>query len=204
MDFESLYPAIPRYAGMWPYSHIPFQWSVHRRLAPDAPLEHFEFLADDAFDPRQEFIDSLGGVLGRGGPIVVYNAAFESQRLRDLAKWFPEFGNRIANIQSRVWDLLPFIRQHVYHPEFQGSYSLKTVLSALVPDLSYDHLDVTNGGEAGLIWERMVRGGVGAAERQRLRSALLAYCRQDSFAMVKVIDWLRALASKTRVGGGAV
>jgi hypothetical protein len=36
MDFESLYPAIPRYARMWPYSHIPFQWSVHRQLAPDA------------------------------------------------------------------------------------------------------------------------------------------------------------------------
>ena len=203
MDFESLYPAIPRHAGMWPYSHIPFQWSVHRQLAPDAPLEHFEFLADDGSDPRLEFIDSLCGVLGRHGTIIVYNAMFESERLRDLAEWVPEYGNRIARIQNRLWDLLPFIRQHIYHPEFQGSYSLKTVLPALVPNLSYDHLDVTDGGEAGLVWERMVRGGVDAAERQRLRSALLAYCRQDSFAMVKVLDRLSALAIGTRVRGGA-
>jgi len=117
MDFESLYPAIPRYAGMWPYSHIPFQWSVHRRLAPGAPLEHFEFLADDALDPRQDFTQSLCDVLGRRGPIIVYNATFESQRLRDLAEWLPERAARIANIQSRLWDLLPFIRQHVYHPD---------------------------------------------------------------------------------------
>jgi len=202
MDFESLYPAIPRYAGMWPYSHIPFQWSVHRQVAPDAPLEHFEFLAEDSSDPRRVFINSLCRVLGRHGPIIVYNATFESQRLRDVANWFPEYGNRIANIQSRLWDLLPFIRQHVYHPEFQGSYSLKTVLPALVPNLSYDHLDVADGGEAGLAWERMVWGCVNAAERQRLKSALLAYCRQDSLAMVKVLDRLSALATATRVDGG--
>jgi len=202
MDFESLYPAIPRYAGMWPYSHIPFQWSVHRQMAPDAPLEHFEFLAEDRADPRREFIDSLCRVLGRSGPIIVYNATFESQRLRDVANWFPEYANRIGNIQSRLWDLLPFIRQHVYHPEFQGSYSLKTVLPALVPALSYDHLDVADGGEAGLAWEQMVRGGVDAAERPRLKSALLAYCRQDSLAMVKVLDRLSAFATAARVRGG--
>lgn len=202
MDFESLYPALPRHAGMWPYSHIPFQWSVHRRLAPDAPIEHFEFLADDASDPRPEFIDSLCDVLGRRGPIVVYNATFESERLRNLADWFPKCGSRIANLQARLWDLLPIIRQHVYHPAFQGSYSLKAVLPALVPDLSYDHLDVADGAEAGLAWERMVRGGVDAAERQRLRAALLKYCRQDSLAMVKILDRLSALASRTGARGG--
>src|SRR5207253_639957 len=56
MDFESLNSAIPRFAGMWPYAQIPFQWSVHRQLAPDAELEHFEFLAEDERDSRQEFI----------------------------------------------------------------------------------------------------------------------------------------------------
>ena len=199
MDFESLYPAIPRYAGMWPYSHIPFQWSVHRRLAPDAPLEHFEFLADDDLDRRHEFIRSLCEVLGRRGRIVVYNATFESQRLHDLAHWFPEYGDRIEAIEGRLWDLLPFLRQNVYHPQFQGSYSLKAVLPALAPDLTYDGMEVAHGGDAGLVWERMIRGGVDAAERKRLRSALLAYCRQDSFAMVSVLERLKALVGRTQV-----
>jgi hypothetical protein len=47
MDFETLYPAIPRYVGMRSYDHIPFQWSVHRLRYPGAELEHFEFLATD-------------------------------------------------------------------------------------------------------------------------------------------------------------
>jgi hypothetical protein len=157
MDFESLYPAIPRHAGMRPYSHIPFQWSVHRQLTPDAALEHFGFLADDPRDRRVEFTGSLCETLGRRGRIVVYNATFESQRLRDLADWFPEYGDKIAKIQGRLWDLLPFVRQHVYHPEFQGSYSLKAVLPALVPDLTYDGMEVADGGAAGLVWERMLR-----------------------------------------------
>ncbi|HXB75038.1 MAG TPA: DUF2779 domain-containing protein [Candidatus Acidoferrales bacterium] len=193
MDFESLFPAIPRHAGMWPYSHIPFQWSVHRQLTPDAALEHFEFLADDARDRRVEFVGSLCETLGRRGRIVVYNAAFESRRLRDLADWFPEFGDKIAKIQGRLWDLLPFVREHVYHPEFQGSYSLKAVLLALVPDLTYDGMEVAHGGEAGLIWERMIRDGLAAPERARLRLALLAYCRHDTLAMVNVLERMKAL-----------
>jgi hypothetical protein len=56
MDFESLYPAVPRYKGMRPYDHIPFQWSVHRQKTLGAEPEHFEFLAGDAEDPRREFI----------------------------------------------------------------------------------------------------------------------------------------------------
>ncbi len=110
MDFESCYPALPRFAGMWPYSQIPFQWSVHRQLADSAPLEHFEFLSDDERDPRPMFIESLCEVLGKRGQIVAYNATFESQRLAELADALPEYKQRIQNIRGRLWDLLPFVR----------------------------------------------------------------------------------------------
>ena len=191
MDFESLYPAIPRYAGMRPYGHIPFQWSVDRQTAPEAEPEHFEFLAGDAEDPRHEFICALCEALGRRGSVVVYNAGFESQRLSELARWLPEFSLQITGIQDRLWDLLAFVRQHFYHPEFWGSYSLKSVLPALVPGLTYEGLEVAHGGDAGLAWDRMIRGGLDIAERQRLKSALLKYCGQDTLAMVKVISKLR-------------
>jgi len=191
MDFESLYPAIPRYGGMHPYGHIPFQWSVDRQTAPEAEPEHFEFLAGDAEDPRREFIRGLCAALGRRGSIVVYNAGFESQRLSELARWFPEFSIQIARIQDRLWDLLAFVRQHVYHPEFRGSYSLKSVLPALVPDLTYEGMEVAHGGDAGLAWDRMIRGGLDIAERQRLKAALLKYCGQDTMAMVMLIEQLR-------------
>jgi len=190
MDFESLNPAIPRFSGMWPYSQIPFQWSVHRQLAPDAQLKHFEFLADDELDPRPKFIESLCGVMGKRGQIVVYNAGFESERLNELADWLPEYKGRIENIRGRLWDLLPFIRKHVYHPKFRGSFSLKSVLPALVPDMTYDGMEVADGIEAGLVWEQMIRGKFAPTECEQWKAALLAYCRQDTLAMVKILERL--------------
>ena len=191
MDFETLYPAIPRFDGMWPYSHIPFQWSIHRQMSVDSELEHFEFLAEDEEDPRRAFLDSLSEALGKRGLTVVYNAGFESQRLSDLAKWMPEHAGKIARIQARLWDLWPFVKKHVYHPQFQGSFSLKAVLPALVPGYSYEGMEVSHGGEAGLAWDQMVRGNLDLEERRRLKAALLVYCRQDTLAMAKILEVLR-------------
>lgn len=196
MDFESIYPAIPRFSGMGPYAQIPFQWSVHRQASPNAPLEYFDFLADDQHDPRRKFIDSLCKVLGRRGQIVVYNAGFESQRLGELSDWLPKYKERIVHIRERMWDLLPFVRKHVYHPEFRGSFSIKSVLPALVPDMTYDGMEVAHGGEAGLAWEQMIGGEIDPAKQQRLNDALLAYCRQDTLAMVKIIERLRVFSLK--------
>ena len=203
MDFESLYPAIPRFAGMRPYSQIPFQWSVHRRVEGDAQVEHFEFLAEDERDPRPEFIESLCEAVGTRGPIVVYNAGFESQRLGELAGWLPEYAARIDAIRPRLWDLLPFVRKHVYHPKFNGSFSIKSVLPALVPEMTYEGMEIAHGEAAGLAWDRMVRGGVDPDAKQRLKVALLEYCGQDTFAMVRLLETLRAFGSIGEAGGSA-
>jgi predicted RecB family nuclease len=198
MDFETLFPAIPRLAGMWPYSHIPFQWSVHRQQARGDDLDHFEFLAQTNEDPRKDFIESLCEALGSRGMIVAYNAGFEGERLKDLAGWMPQYTKQIDQIRARLWDLLPFVRKHVYHSQFQGSYSIKSVLPALVPGFSYEGMEVSHGGEAGLVWDQMVRDDLDPVDRSRLKAALLAYCRQDTLAMVKVLDGLRLLASIAR------
>jgi predicted RecB family nuclease len=190
MDFESVNPAIPRFSGMRPFDQLPFQWSLHVQRQPDAEPEHYEFLAADKSDPRREFITSLCCALGQSGSIVVY-AAFESQRLSELAAWLPEFAEQINNIQCRLWDLLPIVRNHVYHPAFAGSYSLKAVLPALVPDMSYDGMAIANGQDAGLAWESLVRGISNRAERDRIENELLAYCGQDTLALVRLLRKLR-------------
>ena len=194
VDFETINPSIPRFAGMRPYDHLPFQWSVHVQREPGLELAHYEFLATDANDPRQEFITALGAVLGESGNIVVYNAAFELGRLSDLGVWLPEFAERIKNIQARLWDLLPVVRNHVYHPAFAGSYSLKAVLPALVPTLTYDGMEVANGQSAGLAWESLVLGGLDCEECDRIWKGLLEYCRQDTLALVAIIGKLRSAA----------
>jgi predicted RecB family nuclease len=197
IDFETINPAIPRFPGMRPYDQLPFQWSVHVQRRPEAEPEHSEFLATDRNDPRREFNASLCSAVGRSGSIVVYNQQFESQRLSELAAWLPEFAGRIRNIQARLWDLLPVIRNDVYHPAFAGSYSLKVVLPALVPEMTYDGMEVGNGQDAGLAWETMTRDHVDQSERERLRKALLDYCEQDTLALVKLLELLRSTSTRS-------
>jgi predicted RecB family nuclease len=190
-DFETINPCVPRFAGMRPYDQLPFQWSVHVEREPGAAPEHFEFLALDASDLRREFIDSLCAALGDSGSIAVYNQQFEQARLEELATCLPEYADRIKGIQSRMFDLLPVIRNHVYHPAFAGSYSLKAVLPALVPEMTYDGMAVANGQDAGLAWQALIRGASDITEQDKVRRALLNYCGQDTLAMVKLLDKLR-------------
>lgn len=193
MDFETVNPAIPRFSGMRPYDHLPFQWSVHVQRQPGEAPEHFEFLAMDSGDPRTPFICSLGEALGESdGSVVVYNEKFESQRLWELASWRPGYTDRIRGIQRRLWDMLPVVRNHVYHPAFGGSFSLKAVLPALVPDMTYEGMEVPHGQAAGLAWESMIRGDCSESEQQAKRKALLEYCGQDTLALVRLLETLQS------------
>lgn len=195
-DFETVNPAIPRFVRMRPYDQLPFQWSVHVQRTPGAAPEHFEFLAGDRSDPRQAFISALCDALGDRGSIVVYSQQFESRRLSELASWLPEFSRRINRIQRRLWDLLPIIRNYVYHPAFAGSYSLKSVLPALVPEMTYQGMVVADGQDAGLAWKSLLGGRMHAAEADRVRKALLDYCGQDTLAMVKLVETLRITSQR--------
>ena len=120
-DFESVNPGDPRFAGCALRSTA---LSVERACAAGAGrrARASEFLATDGSDPRREFISSLCAALGESGSIVVYSS-FESQRLSELASWFPEFADRITALQARLFDLLPIVREHTYHPAYAGSYS---------------------------------------------------------------------------------
>jgi hypothetical protein len=193
VDFETVNPALPRFVGMRSYDQIPFQWSVHVQRQPGAAPEHFEFLTTDRSDPRQAFMSALCDVLGDGGSIVVYSKQFESQRFSELSSWLPEFSKRIDKIQSRLWDLLPIVRHHVYHPAFGGSYSLKSVLPALVPTMSYEGMEVADGQAAGLAWESQIGGDCSELERQQKRKALQDYCGLNTLGMLRLLEKTPAL-----------
>ena len=188
LDFEAMNPAIPLFPGNRPFQIIPFQWSLHQ-LQPDGTLAHQEFLANGDEDPRHQFVTSLIKALGRSKtPIIVYSA-YEKARLKELAVLFPEQAPKIEAIIARLRDLLTVTRRSVYHPDFHYSWSIKTVAPALCPRLSYDDLDqVANGMEAANAFIQLVQMD---AQKQldtvhRLRRALLAYCQQDTLAMVEV------------------
>ena len=199
MDFETCSAALPPFAGMKPYQHLPFQWSVHVRRSPKAALEHHDFLAPPHGDPRKDFLEALLDVLGRGasskGSIVVYNASFETARLKDLARWVPGYKGVVERITARLWDLLKVMREHVYHPGFQGSFSLKAVLPALVPGMGYDGMAIAEGGQASLEYLNIVSGRYSPSKTGRVVRALREYCKKDTLALDKLLRVLEERAA---------
>ena len=190
MDFETFGPAIPRFGGMRPFDPIPFQWSVHVQRGPGNELEHLGYLAEDADDPRLAFLKTLVGVLGDTGDIVVYNQSFESGVLNSLATRFSEYKTAVKSFQERLWDLLPVIRSHTYHMNYQGSFSLKDVLPAWVPEMTYEGMGVSDGDQAGVVWDAMIHGRFSEHEKKKVKQDLFAYCRQDTLAMVRLVEVL--------------
>lgn len=191
MDFETVFPALPRFAKMAPYDHIPFQWSVHRQEKPGGPMKHFEFLAENDSDPRLPFVESLCKAVAGAGNIVVYNQGFESSRLDDLARWLPKYALAIEAIKGKMWDLVDVVRRNVYHPAFAGSFSLKSVLPAFVPEMTYETLEVSEGIAAGLAWAQFIDPVTPTKDKVRLKKALLEYCKQDTLALAKLLEVLR-------------
>jgi len=188
MDFETIMPAVPLYNENRPYQQIPFQYSLDIQEFVGGPIRHFEYLGTPPEDPRPEFISGLIDALGNQGSIVVYNKTFEDCRLKELARDFPEFGLKIENIRERLIDLMvPFRSKHLYHPAMKGSYSIKKVLPALVPELSYNELAIHEGGTASLTYISLYEDEDPESINNK-RENLLKYCQLDTLAMVKLIE----------------
>ena len=193
MDFESWMAAVPEYDGHWPYRQVNFQYSVHVQQEPGEALQHHEYLAEGTHSTQQEFIENLLSVLGHTGSIVVYNQAFENTRLRELKEEFPHLEAAISKVQERIVDLMtPFRRKFYYLPEMKGSYSIKYVLPAVVPELSYESLSINNGGDASAAFYNL-KHEKDAAKITEVRNALLEYCGLDTMAMVKILENLKSL-----------
>jgi hypothetical protein len=188
LDFETISPAIPRYAGTRPYETIPFQWSVHI-LHQDGSLEHHEYLCVEDKDPREEFTIKLLEVMGEKGTIFVYTT-YEKGILKALAENLPQYSDRLGNVVARLSDLHAIIRAHYYHPLFHGSFSLKSVLPVVVPSMSYASLAIQEGQLASVEYLRMLDPATPPDEKERVKQDLLTYCGHDTMAMVKIREEL--------------
>lgn len=188
IDFETINPAVPIWAGTRPYMQVPFQWSCHTETAKDV-ITHCAFLADGQSDPRRSFAKSLIDAVGTDGPIFVYNAPFERSRMHEIAEYYPDLASALQAAIDRIVDLLPIAREHYYHPEMRGSWSIKAVLPTIAPDLAYDNLEVANGGMAQEAFAEIMQPETLPERRQQLHNALLLYCERDTLAMVRIAHY---------------
>ena len=191
LDFETVGPAVPLWPGTRPYQKIPMQWSCHRQDADGNLVQLPPFLAMGDGDPRRPFAAALVAAIGDDGPILVYNATFERGVILELAAAFPDLASRLQGLAGRLFDLLPFTREHYYHPAMMGSWSIKAVLPTIAPDLDYANLDDVQSGEmVEPVYFEMIDPATGAERKAALERALLIYCERDTLAMVRVADFL--------------
>ncbi|MGD9000909.1 MAG: DUF2779 domain-containing protein, partial [Granulosicoccaceae bacterium] len=187
LDFECIQFAIPIWPGTQPYEQLPFQWSCHIEN-DDGHLAHEAFLDTSGEDPRRAFAETLLAACGEQGPIIVYNQAFEKRIIKELAACNPDLAPRLLALNERVFDLLPVVKHHYYHPAMKGSWSIKNVLSCLVPELSYKDLGrVQEGMMAQAVYLEIITSKLSGDETEASRQDLLDYCELDTLAMVKIV-----------------
>lgn len=186
LDFETIMFAVPIWKGTRPYQQIPFQFSLHA-LNQKNELNHIEFLDLSGNDPSMSFAETLIASCGKHGPVFVYNAGFENSRIRELAKRFPVLSADLLAITKRVVDLWPIAKNYYYHPSQHGSWSIKKVLPAFVPELNYANLQgVQDGGMAMNAFLEAIHSSTSTARKSEIEQQLLEYCKLDTYAMVKL------------------
>jgi len=185
LDFETTKTAVPILPGIAPHEQLPTQYSIHVYADLSTERDHREFLADHEVDDRRRLAERLLADLDDAGPIVVYSS-FEKRMLNYLGALFPDLANRFAACVDRLVDLEKIVRENFYHPDFKGRSSIKRVLPALVPAMTYAGLAIGDGDDASALFARMARGEKTEAECAEIRANLLRYCKQDTLGMVRV------------------
>ena len=192
-DFETVNSAVPVLDRTSPFEQVGFQYSLHIVSNINEEPQHKEFLAQaedftnpQALNPRQAMINQMKLDFGTTGSIVSYYATFEKRVIEKLAKDFPEEELFLKDLNNRMLDLLDVFKNAWYYvPQMGKSASIKDVLPALVPNLSYKTLEINNGDLANKTYMSMIDGSF-KGDVNETRNNLLAYCKLDTLAMVEI------------------
>ena len=201
-DYESYLPAIPWFNRYSPYQNIVFQYSLHiveSKIPSNADekwfeqnLIHKEFLATKKHDPSIDMVEALKRDIGSGeGSVIVWHKPFEMGRNKELAELQPEAANLMFELNDRIFDLKEVFSKSMYvDPRSKGSASIKKILPIIAPELSYENLAINNGADANKKWGKMISGEMNEDDIEKTKENLLKYCKQDTFAMVRILQEL--------------
>lgn len=158
-------------------------------------MEHKAFLAEAGVDPRRALAEKLVEDIPLHVNILTYNMSFEKRRYRLTCPAVSRLTCKThapTRQHQRFDDSFP--KGHYVTPVMQGSYSIKYVLPALVPEmeLAYKKLEgIQNGGDA---MNQLLHLHVKSLEEQNvIREQLLKYCKLDTLAMVRVLGKLKEI-----------
>jgi hypothetical protein len=186
LDFETIAPAVPRWANTRPYEILPFQWSCHYE-ASAATVQHAEFLDLSGEPPMRLVAESLIRVLGKSGAVLMYSN-YERLVIRGLQRRFPDLAPALNAIIERLVDLKQVTEDNYYHPAMAGSWSLKSVLPTISTGAGYTELHgIQEGTEASEGYLEAIDPATAAPRKAELQQQLLQYCRFDTDAMRRLV-----------------
>jgi hypothetical protein len=189
LDYETYASPIPMFDGTKPWQQVPFQYSLYIRKSKDATLTHKEFIATENKNPIADLAKQLEEDIGDTGSVVVWNAAFEATRNKEIAKTYPAYASCMESVNARMFDLMVIFRKKLYtQHKFYRSYSIKNILPVLVPELSYKELAIQEGGTASVSWPILIDEKTPVAEKTELKKNMLLYCGLDTMAMVRILE----------------
>ena len=146
----------------------------HQRQ-PNGTYTHAAFLAEGPEDARPPLAEAMVRATANAERVVTYTS-FEKTRIRELQRAVPELAAELAALEAKLIDLYPVVKNCVYHLDFRGSFSLKDILTPLVPELTYNDLVIVDGRVASVEIARLPRSW----RTRSLATSAIAYGRTSS------------------------
>lgn len=212
LDFETFPCPVPRFRGETPYTQSPFEFSLHIESEPgvcDKEKDNYVFLADTLEDERLNLVKELVNRIDCSkGTMLAQNVSFERSVIKKLSDIFPEYKEQLLLIKENSTDLLYYLDTNAelykslgfegeepklmnyYNTKQSGSFSIKKTLP-LFTNLSYKDLEVKNGNEALAVYSCYNK--MTSEELEKTKRNLVEYCKQDTWAMVEILNGLRDL-----------
>ena len=189
LDFETVAPAVPFWAGTRPYGALAIQWSCHIEASPGR-FRHEEFLDLSGDPPMRRLALALIECLGDDGPIFMWTR-YEEGVINNLLELYPDLAAPLSGIIERLYDLHPVVKANYYHPDMQGSWSIKAVMPTIDPAMDYAKLEgIREGTAASDGFIEAIQPGVHPDRKAELDEQLRRYCRFDTEAMVEIVSFL--------------
>ena len=138
-----------------------------------------------------EVLKHLQDDFGAKGSVISWYMTFEKSRNTEMGKMHPEYEKFLAGLNERMVDLMvPFSKGWFVDKNFFGRASIKSVLPALLPELSYEELNISHGGEAQRVWMQTILEGKNEEKKAKIMNDLRKYCTLDTYAMYAILEYL--------------
>lgn len=158
------------------------------KIEEDGTVTHKEALIEWVIKDNRAIIEQLYKDLewGKQWTFIVWFKGFENSRNDEMAELYPEYKDFFAKVNARTFDLMEiFSEGHFFDRNFLGSASIKKVLPVLT-ELTYEWMNIPNGWIATDVIFKIATGLIEGEELITARKDLLEYCKQDTWAMVRI------------------